>query len=117
MIVSFLCARITDCAADISFHDGEQNLYVTGHSLGAAIASFFFARAVASVKDFGLNEDGENLIRLRDAYCFACPVFGDPQSISAFGAAVHDEMDTPVTLWRVTNRHDAVATMLPEGVF
>ncbi|EPQ30931.1 uncharacterized protein PFL1_01829 [Pseudozyma flocculosa PF-1] len=95
--------------------DDHVNLFVTGHSLGAALASFFFARAVASPKDFGSNSEGDDLVRVRDAYTFGCPIFGDPECIEGFGRAIHDNLDRPQTLWRVTNRHDPVATMLPEG--
>ncbi|KAJ1583800.1 hypothetical protein NDA12_005917 [Ustilago hordei] len=91
------------------------NLYVTGHSLGAALASIFYSRAIASPKDFGLNDDGGNQVYVRDAYCFGTPIVGDPDCISAFNQAVHDrDLDHPQTLWRVTNRRDAVATLLPD---
>lgn len=92
------------------------NLYVTGHSLGAALASVFYSRAIASPKDFGLAGDGGNRIYVRDAYCFGTPIIGDPDCISAFNQALHEgDLDHPQVLWRVTNRRDAVATLLPDA--
>ena len=97
-----------------SFND-HVNLYVTGHSLGAALASVFYSRAIASPKDFGLNEDGGKQVIVRDAYCFGTPIVGDPDCISAFNQSIHDRnLDHPKSLWRVTNRRDAVATLLPD---
>lgn len=91
------------------------NLYVTGHSLGAALASVFYARAISRPKDFGLNDAGEQQVYIRDAYCFGTPVVGDPDCISAFNQACHDrDLDNPQALWRITNRRDAVATLLPD---
>nr|CDI56528.1 putative protein [Melanopsichium pennsylvanicum 4] len=97
-----------------SFSD-HVNLYVTGHSLGAALASVFYSRAVASPKDFGANEEGNQQVFVRDAYCFGAPIIGDPDCISAFNQAVHErDLNHPQSLWRVTNRRDAVATLLPD---
>lgn len=92
------------------------NLYVTGHSLGAGLASLFYTRAISSPKDFGQTEDGANQVFVRDAYCFGTPIVGDPDCISAFNQACHErDLDFPHALWRVTNRRDAVATMLPDA--
>ncbi|KAN0065502.1 hypothetical protein ACQY0O_001339 [Thecaphora frezii] len=96
-------------------NDNRVNLYITGHSLGAALASFCFARAVASPRDFGQNTSGDDLVRVRDAYCYGVPIFGDPENIGAFGRSIHANLEQPLTLWRVTNRHDPVGTMLPEA--
>lgn len=50
-----------------------------------------------------------------DAYCFGTPIVGDPDCISAFNQSVHDrDLDHPQALWRITNRRDAVATLLPD---
>ncbi|KAJ9478904.1 Lipase_3 domain-containing protein [Pseudozyma hubeiensis] len=92
------------------------NLFVTGHSLGAGLASLFYARAIASPKDFGQTEEGFDQIRVRDAYCFGTPIVGDPDCISAFNQACHErDLDHPQMLWRVTSRRDAVATLLPDA--
>ncbi|CDR99151.1 hypothetical protein [Sporisorium scitamineum] len=109
---------ITEIANQIRATSGRDhvNLYVTGHSLGAALACVLYSRAIASPKDFGQKEDGSNQIYVRDAYCFGTPIVGDPDCISAFNQACHDrDLDHPQALWRVTNRRDAVTTMLPDA--
>lgn len=109
---------IADISEQIRATSGSQhiNLYVTGHSLGAALASLFYSRALMSPKDFGSTSHGADQIRVRDAYCFGTPIVGDPDCVSAFNQACHDQnLDHPQTLWRITNKRDAVATLLPEA--
>lgn len=109
---------INDIAKQIraTSYSDHVNLFVTGHSLGAALACVFYSRAIASPKDFGQTEEGGNQVFVRDAYCFGTPVIGDPDCVSAFNQACHDrDLDHPQALWRVTNRRDAVATMLPDA--
>ncbi|GAC98530.1 hypothetical protein PHSY_006124 [Pseudozyma hubeiensis SY62] len=97
-------------------HCDHVNLFVTGHSLGAGLASLFYARAIASPKDFGKTEEGCDRIRVRDAYCFGTPIVGDPDCVSAFNQVCHErDLDRPQALWRVTSRRDAVATLLPDA--
>ncbi|SJX66254.1 uncharacterized protein SRS1_10935 [Sporisorium reilianum f. sp. reilianum] len=109
---------VNEIARQIRASSGQDhvNLYVTGHSLGAALACVFYSRAIASPKDFGQREDGTNQVHVRDAYCFGTPIIGDPDCISAFNQSCHDrDLDHPQALWRVTNRRDAVATLLPDA--
>jgi hypothetical protein len=54
------------------------NVWFTGHSLGCAIASLGYARALTAPEDFG------RMAKLRDAYLFAAPVVCD--AASAHGA-------------------------------
>lgn len=108
---------VSDIARQIRETTGRDhvNLYVTGHSLGAALASVFYARAIASPKDFGQKAEGGNQVVVRDAYCFGTPIIGDPDCISAFNQSFHDQdLDHPQALWRITNRRDSVATTLPD---
>ncbi|KAG8947106.1 hypothetical protein FRC04_010957 [Tulasnella sp. 424] len=83
------------------------DVWFTGHSLGSGMGSLAYAKALLSRADLG------PYARLRDAYMFAAPVTVDVASRRAFNSAVHEENDIPRTLWRITNRNDAVATGLP----
>lgn len=82
------------------------NVWFTGHSLGTAIASLVYARAVNEPRDFGPD------VVLRDAFMFAAPILCDVQSAHAF----HNRMysDERRTMWRITNANDCVATALPD---
>ena len=82
------------------------NVWFTGHSLGTAIASLVYARAVNEPRDFGPN------VVIRDAFMYAAPILCDVQSAHAFhNRMYHDERRT---LWRITNSYDCVATALPD---
>lgn len=83
------------------------NLYVTGHSLGSAIASLAFSRLTLVKSEL----DGH--IVLRDGYMFAAPIVCDAKSVKAFNKAINMSMSIPRTLWRITNMDDIVATGLP----
>jgi len=89
-------------------NETEVNVWFTGHSLGCAMASLAYARAILNPKDFGPT------IRIRDAYLFAAPVVCDVVSVEAFNNAIKNTEDRGRTMWRVTNAGDAVATILPE---
>jgi len=83
------------------------NVWFTGHSLGTALASLVYARAINEPHDFG--ED----VVLRDAYLFATPVIADVQSVRAFHNRLNH--DPRRMMWRVTNGLDPVATALPDA--
>jgi len=88
------------------------NLYVTGHSLGCAMASLAYASLISEPIVLGHS------VVIRDAYLFAAPIVCDPKSVVAFNecleASTTDENEPYVrNLWRVVNRKDAVATALP----
>lgn len=86
------------------------NIYVTGHSLGTATASMFFARAIQRTGDFG----PPGLIEIDDAYLFATPITVDVASHAVFNSDMQCRSDEPPrTLWRITNKRDVVATGLP----
>ncbi|SPO45879.1 uncharacterized protein PSANT_03565 [Moesziomyces antarcticus] len=111
-------ASVADIVRQIRATTGKDhvNMYVTGHSLGAALACVFYSRAIARPRDFGLNEQGTNQVYVRDAYTFGTPIVGDPDCISAFNQACHDrDLDHPQALWRVTSRRDSIATMMPDA--
>ncbi|CCA68255.1 hypothetical protein PIIN_02120 [Serendipita indica DSM 11827] len=82
------------------------NLWLTGHSLGTAVASLVYARALNEPRDFGPR------VVLRDAFMFGTPIICDVPSAHAFhNRLYHDERRT---LWRITNAYDCVATALPD---
>ena len=83
------------------------NVWFTGHSLGTAVASLVYARAINEPHEFGPNVD------LRDAYLFATPILADVQSALAFHNRLNH--DPRRTVWRITNGLDAVATALPDA--
>ncbi|EIW74562.1 alpha beta-hydrolase [Coniophora puteana RWD-64-598 SS2] len=84
------------------------NVFVTGHSLGTASATMFYARALQRPEDLGAD------INLRDAYLFATPITASPQSRAAFNNDMQRDPDRPRNMWRITNKRDAVATGLPD---
>ncbi|KAG8880849.1 hypothetical protein FRB98_004702 [Tulasnella sp. 332] len=83
------------------------NVWFTGHSLGTAIASLAYAKALVA-KDLG------PYAILRDAYVYATPICADVHSRLFFDSMMQEDPNVPRTLFRVTNRNDFVATGLPE---
>lgn len=51
-------------------YNGKIPLYVTGHSLGAALASLFYFR-------LRRGHDLDDVCDVRDAYVYGCPGTGD----------------------------------------
>ncbi|KAG8936111.1 hypothetical protein FRC03_011174 [Tulasnella sp. 419] len=82
------------------------NVWMTGHSLGTAIASLAYAKTLIS------GDLGPNAL-LRDAYLFATPIVSDVLSRDVLHSALNCDPHIPRTMWRVTNRDDFVATGLP----
>ncbi|KAG9288953.1 hypothetical protein G9A89_019575 [Geosiphon pyriformis] len=89
-------------------HSQPINLWVTGHSLGAALGTLFYSRLLQSPSDLD-----ENCI-LRDGYLFGTPAIGDADFAAHFAAAANDPFDRPNMLWRVINDTDII-TKLPPG--
>jgi len=85
----------------------EVNVWFTGHSLGCAVASLAYSRAILKPEEFGKS------VRIRDAYLFAAPMVCDVSSVESFNEAIRSTEDHGRTMWRVTNARDAVATALP----
>ncbi|KAK9711998.1 hypothetical protein K7432_007433 [Basidiobolus ranarum] len=86
-------------------------VWVTGHSLGAALASLFFARLMKSKGD--LNHEKTGLV-LKDGYTFGCPALGDGRFASEFASHTNLPIANPSILWRVVNDADIV-TRVPSG--
>ncbi|KAG8908989.1 hypothetical protein FRB99_000092 [Tulasnella sp. 403] len=97
---------VTDGLASLRAPGTKCNVWFTGHSLGTALATLAYSRALMA------QDIGENA-RLRDAYLFATPITTDVTSRDAFNRALQADKNVVRTMWRVTNRDDVVATGLP----
>lgn len=78
-----------------------DNLYITGHSLGAALA-------VASFPDLSQNVSITNLLM----YNFAGPGVGDSQFVSTY----EGEYGADRVSWRIVNTNDLVPKLPPLGL-
>ncbi|EFP74777.2 uncharacterized protein PGTG_00733 [Puccinia graminis f. sp. tritici CRL 75-36-700-3] len=99
--------RIIETIRSVAKHVHDEagipmNLFVGGHSLGAAIATIFYARLLESPEDIGPHTV------LRDGYCYGTPRGGD----SSMASRVEYNLAKPVnfsrSLWRVSNRSASV---------
>jgi len=83
-------------------------VWITGHSLGAALAALLYARLMFSPKDLG-----DDLV-LRQAYVYGMPRVADAAFISAFDFAASTPYgDTTKSLWRISDCSDIVTTVPP----
>ncbi|CAG8438417.1 1589_t:CDS:2 [Diversispora eburnea] len=81
------------------------NVWVTGHSLGAALASLFFARCLKSPEDLGPN------CILRDGYVFGSPALGDNDFAAEFASHSNSPFNQQSILWRVIDDTDIITRM------
>ncbi|CAG8480704.1 14842_t:CDS:2 [Acaulospora morrowiae] len=81
------------------------NVWVTGHSLGAALAQVFYARLVKTDDSLGPNAV------LRDAFAFAAPSVGDNDFFVGFNGTLNERIYETRTLWRVIDDNDIVPTL------
>ncbi|KAI5123032.1 hypothetical protein M0805_007653 [Coniferiporia weirii] len=100
---------IKSVSAHLSSSGKPINVWITGHSLGCALASLFYARLINEPHECGAS------VVVRDVYLFAAPVVCDVLSANAFNGRMNHFSEFPRTMWRVTNGGDAVATCLPDG--
>lgn len=116
----------------------EVNVYVTGHSLGAALASMWYARAVQRPDDFANASSGSSagqaLAVIRDLYVFGAPIFGDVHAVNSFNYRLNEDdpgelssqstprpqsSSTPPArnlrreAWRLVSHRDAIGTLIP----
>ncbi|CAG8749596.1 9294_t:CDS:2, partial [Ambispora leptoticha] len=84
------------------------NIWVTGHSLGAALSTLFYSRLLNSPADLGPN------CILRDGYLFGTPAIGDADFAAEYAAISNTPFDRQNTLWRIIDDTDII-TKLPPG--
>ncbi|GAA5870457.1 hypothetical protein JCM8547_004037 [Rhodosporidiobolus lusitaniae] len=84
-------------------------LWVTGHSLGSALASLTYARFLHSPEDLG------ETLELKDSYVYGTPRLGDGSFAAAFEADLINPIGRTNILWRVANNADVVS-LVPPGV-
>ncbi|KAG0747606.1 hypothetical protein G6F57_002919 [Rhizopus arrhizus] len=82
-------------------------LWVTGHSLGAAMGSLLFARWLKCPGDI------EPYCTLRDCYMFGTPAVGDSDFASEFASYSNLPLNRTSTLWRVINKSDLICHLPP----
>ncbi|KAG0164138.1 hypothetical protein DFQ30_010458 [Apophysomyces sp. BC1015] len=76
-------------------------VWVTGHSLGAALSSLLFSRWLKCPEDLVGCE-------LRDCYAFGSPAVGDSDFASHFASHNLLPLTRSSTMWRIINNYDAV---------
>ncbi|RUP48002.1 Alpha/Beta hydrolase protein [Jimgerdemannia flammicorona] len=86
------------------------NIWVTGHSLGAALATALYARFLKSPRDLD-----PNMCVLRSGYLFGTPAIGDSDFAAHFASDSNAPYDAQTTLWRIVNGSDIICR-LPPGV-
>ncbi|KAI8379384.1 Alpha/Beta hydrolase protein [Radiomyces spectabilis] len=83
-------------------------VWITGHSLGAAMSSLLFARWLKC------PEDLSSRCQLRDAYVIGTPAVGDNDFASMFSSYNNVPVTRSSVLWRVMNKQD-IFCHLPPG--
>ncbi|CAO3590743.1 unnamed protein product [Absidia cylindrospora] len=85
----------------------KVQVWVTGHSLGAAMSCLLFARWLKC------PEDLKEQLDLRDAYVIGTPAVGDDSFASMFASHSNTPVHRRSTLWRVVNKHDIICRLPP----
>lgn len=107
--VATLYIKIANYINKLTSKDKKANcrLWVTGHSLGAALATLFFSRVTNSKADVaGASVEG--------AYTFGNPRVGNTAFYAGFTSRSNIPLNNKVKLYRVANVNDPV-TMVPFG--
>jgi len=86
------------------------NLWITGHSLGAALSGLVYARLLFTPKDLGDD------LALLQGYMYGMPRVADSEFISAFNFTASTPFgDTSQSMWRIVDCSDIVTTV-PKGL-
>jgi hypothetical protein len=80
----------------------KVNVYITGHSLGGALATLLYGRLLKSSQDLGEH------CTLRDAATFASPSIGDGDFSAEFSSLSNKSYDEYKTLWRIVCDNDII---------
>jgi len=83
------------------------NVFVTGHSLGGALATLLHARLLKSPQDLGKH------CTLRDGMTFASPSIADGTFASEFSSLCNLSVEEYKTIWRIVNDDDIVPRLPP----
>ncbi|KAG2215224.1 hypothetical protein INT46_006627 [Mucor plumbeus] len=106
-----ILAAVRSKAAQIQEQLGTNEpvqLWIAGHSLGAALSSLLFARWLKSPSDLGRQ------LVLRDAYVIGTPAVGDSDFASTFASHSNQPVTRVSTLFRIINKSD-IFSRLPPG--
>ncbi|KAI7862927.1 Alpha/Beta hydrolase protein [Spinellus fusiger] len=87
--------------------DVPVQVWITGHSLGAAMSSLLFARWLKCPKDLTKR------CVLRDAYVIGTPAVGDNDFASNFSSYTNNPVSRSSTLWRMINKSDIICRLPP----
>lgn len=82
-------------------------LWITGHSLGAALSSLLFSRWLKCPSDLSRR------LVLRDAYVIGTPAVGDNDFASTFSSYSNLPVTKSSTLWRIVNNADIISRLPP----
>ncbi|KAF0528729.1 alpha/beta-hydrolase [Gigaspora margarita] len=77
-------------------------VWVTGYSLGGALATLFYARLLQSPASLGDNVD------ICDGITFASPLLGDNDFAAGFQSLMNNEINVNKNFWRIVNDNDIV---------
>ncbi|KAI8645141.1 Alpha/Beta hydrolase protein, partial [Parasitella parasitica] len=106
-----ILAAVQDKAEQIQNQLGTHEpvqLWITGHSLGAALSSLLFSRWLKCPSDLGRR------LVLRDAYVIGTPAVGDSDFASTFASHSNQPVTRASTLFRIINKSD-IFSRLPPG--
>ncbi|KAI9357478.1 Alpha/Beta hydrolase protein [Pilaira anomala] len=82
-------------------------VWITGHSLGAAMGTLLFARWLKCPEDIGTH------CIIRDAYVIGLPAVGDNDFASIFASYSNAPLGRTSTLWRIINKSDIISRIPP----
>ncbi|RIA91297.1 Alpha/Beta hydrolase protein [Glomus cerebriforme] len=103
---NYPCQKIIDAinikATTLKKKNGSKvNLWITGHSLGGALATLFYSRLL------NINFSHESW-ELQGAFTFASPAVGDLHFSAQLSSLINDPRNLSKPLWRIVLNHDII---------